>query len=192
MNGMIIVLSGPSGAGKGKTFEEISKLRSTVRKVLSVTTRPKRAEDIENPNYIFVSEEEFLNMEAQDKFFESVLYDGNYYGTLEIPVDELDKTDLFFDKDVRGAIKIKEAYPEAITIYIMPKDKKTLFERQKDRGEARKQIAKEEVELAKQLDFLVVNDDIEDTVEQVETIIGCMRYSSMKSKNNIRFLEQFY
>ena len=192
MDGVIVVLSGPSGAGKGRIFDEISKRRNTVRKVLSVTTRPRREDDGKNDNYIFISKEEFLEKIKRKEFFEYEWYDGELYGTLNIPTEELCKHDLFFDKDVRGAISIKNVYPEAITIYVMPKDKETLRNRRGNRGKQRDEIAKAEVELAKQLDFLVINDDIEDTIDQILTIIECIRANSMKIKANIQFLEEFY
>lgn len=192
MNGMIIVLSGPSGAGKGRVFDEIAKIRTDVRKVLSLTTRARREDDMKRDNYVFLSQEEFLAKVARGEFFEYVWYDNNLYGTLNVPKEELKDRDLFFDKDVRGAISIKEAYPEAITIYIMPKDKETLSRRRGNRGNNREQISKDEIELAKQLDFLVINDDIFETVKQVETIIECMRKSSMKNKASIQFIDEFY
>ena len=192
MNGMIIVLSGPSGAGKGRIFDEIAKTRNNVRKVLSVTTRQRREEEIGKDTYMYVSKQEFQEMIDKGMFFEWEEYDGNFYGTLNIPVEELAFNDLFFDKDVRGAISIKKAYPEAITIYVMPKDKETLEKRRGSRGAKRAEIAKREIALAKELDFLVINDDITTTVRQVEAIIACMRLNSMKNKQNIKFLDEFY
>ena len=192
MNGMIIVLAGPSGAGKGRIFDEIAKSRNNVRKVLSVTTRKRRQEEIGKDAYMYVSKQEFQDMVARDMFFEWEEYDGNFYGTLNIPTEELCTRDLFFDKDVRGAISIKKAYPEAITIYIMPKDKETLEKRRGDRGAKRAEIAKGEIVLAKELDFLIINDDITTAVCQVETIIECMRLNSMKNKQSIEFLDEFY
>ena len=192
MNGMIIVLSGPSGAGKGRVFEEIEKRRQNARKVLSVTTRSRREEEMQKANYIFVSREEFEKMIANNMFFEWEIYDNNFYGTLNIPLEELAEADLFFDKDVRGSISIKQKYPEAITIYIMPKDVATLTSRRGNRGNQRAEIAKGEVSLAKQLDFLVINDDINETVRQVETIIECVRMGGMKNKWNVQFLDEFY
>lgn len=192
MNGMIIVLSGPSGAGKGRTYDEIAKVRKNVRKVLSLTSRTRREEDMNKDNYVFVSKEEFLLRVANGEFFEYEWYDDNLYGTLNVPVEELKERDLFFDKDVRGAISIKKAYPEAITIYIMPKDKETLCKRRGNRGKNREQISKDEIELAKQLDFLVINDDINQTVKQIEAIIECMRTNYMKNKTNMQFMDEFY
>ena len=192
MNGMIIVLSGPSGAGKGRVFDEIEKRRKNVRKVLSVTTRPRREEEMRKENYVFVSHEEFEKMIENNMFFEWEIYDGNFYGTLNIPLNELTERDLFLDKDVRGAISIKEKYPEAITIYFMPKDVETLTTRRGDRGTKRAEIAKGEVQLAKRLDFLVINDDIEETVRRVESIIECMRINGMINQWNISFLDRFY
>ena len=199
MNGMIIILSGPSGAGKGRICEELLKRRGQkIRKSISVTTRPKREEDEKSENYIFVPEEQFLEMNKMGMFFETNYYDGSWYGTTRIPLEELTIRDLVFDKDVNGALAIKEAYPEAITIYVMPKDNETLLERRGNRGERRAEIAKEEVPKAKQLDFLVINDDIDSAVDQVEEIIECMRvYSttrrwSMKNKKNVTFMDNFY
>ena len=192
MNGMLIVLCGSSGAGTGKVFEEISRRRSNVRKVLSVTSRPHRADDPKEPNYVFVSEREFKAMIARGEFYEWIVYDGHLYGTLNIPAEELTETDLFFDKDIVGALRIKKQYPETITIYIMPKDVDTLLKRRGDRGTDRQKIGIDEIEPAKQLDFLVINDNIEDTVDQVENIIECMRKNGMKNKRNLKFLDEFY
>lgn len=198
MNGMIIVLSGPSGAGKGRICEELLTKRKDIRKVVSVTTRAKREDDIGKETYVFITEERFLYMKKQDMFLETNYYDGAWYGTMRVPTEELTIRDLVFDKDVNGALAIKAAYPEAITIYVMPKDNETLLKRRGDRGEHRSEIAISEVPNAKKLDFLVVNDDIEDAVSKVEQIIECMRqYSTirkheMKSKSNVEFMDKFY
>lgn len=192
MNGMIIVISGPSGAGKGRIFDEIAKTRNNVRKVLSVTTRQRREEEIGKDTYMYVSKQEFQEMIDKDMFFEWEEYDGNFYGTLNVPTEELTTRDLFFDKDVRGAISIKKEYPEAITIYVMPKDKETLEKRRGNRGAKRAEIAKGEIVLAKKLDFLIINDDIATATCQVEAIIECMRVNSMNNKQNIKFLDEFY
>lgn len=192
MNGMIIVLAGPSGAGKGRIFDEIAKTRQNVRKVLSVTTRQRREEEMGKDAYVYVSKQEFQDMISKGMFFEWEEYDGNFYGTLNVPTEELATRDLFFDKDVRGAISIKKTYPEAITIYVMPKDKETLNVRRGNRGAKRAEIARGEILLAKQLDFLVINDDINITVNQVEAIIECMRTNSMKNQKSMKFLDEFY
>jgi len=198
MYGMIIVLSGPSGAGKGRICEELLNRRQDIRKVLSVTTRAKREDDIGKETYVFITEERFLYMMEQDMFLETNYYDGAWYGTIRVPAEELAIRDLIFDKDVNGALAIKQAYPEAITIYVMPKDNETLLKRRGDRGEHRAEIAVEEAEKAKGLDFLVINDDIEKTIAQVEEIIECMRVYApirkweMNNNNNLEFMDNFY
>ena len=198
MAGMIIVLSGPSGAGKGKICDELSKRRNDIRKIASVTTRTPREGELEKNSYIFVSEEKFLAMKEMEMFFETNYYDGAWYGTLKVPTEELFVRDLIFDKDVNGALAIKKEFPDAITIYVMPKNNDTLVTRRGDRGEHRAEIAIEEVPKAKMLDFLVINDDIEETVNQVEKIIECMRvYSgirkfSMSETENKEFIDNFY
>lgn len=191
MRGMIVVLSGPSGAGKGRIGGELIE-RMNMRKVLSVTTREKREEDKVKNNYMFIDKKSFLELKEQGEFFETNYYDGNWYGTLTIPEEELDIHDLLFDKDVNGALAIKAAYPYALTFYIMPKNNKTLLERRGNRGEGRKAIAIEEVPKAKQLDFLIINDDIEEAVKEVMDIIECMRKCSMRNPKSQTFLEEFY
>lgn len=198
MDGMIIVFSGPSGAGKGKICDELLKRRNDIRKISSVTTREPREGEVEKNSYIFVSEEKFLAMKEMEMFFETNYYDGSWYGTLNVPTEELLVHDLVFDKDVNGALAIKKEHPEAITIYVMPKDNDTLIKRRGNRGKHRAEIAIEEVPKAKMLDFLVINDNIEDTVNQVENIIECMRvYSgirkfSMSENENREFIDNFY
>ena len=191
MNGMIVILSGPSGAGKGRIGEELVK-RMKMRKVLSVTTREKREEDKIKNNYTFIDKEAFLKLKEKGEFFETNYYDGHWYGTLTIPEEELDIHDLLFDKDVNGALAIKAVYPYALTFYIMPKDNETLIKRRGTRGEGRKVIAIEEVPKAKQLDFLIINDDIEEAVKEVMDIIECMRKCSMRNPKSQNFLDQFY
>ncbi len=191
MNGMMVILSGPSGAGKGRIGDELVK-RMNMRKVLSVTTRSKRPEDKIKNNYTFLTEETFLELKEQGKFFETNYYDGNWYGTMRIPEEELYIRDLLFDKDVNGALAIKAVYPFALTFYIMPKDKETLLERRGKRGEGRKAIAISEVPKAKELDFLIVNDNLEDAVCEIMDIIECMRKCSMRNPKSQAFLDEFY
>lgn len=167
MNGLIVVLSGPSGAGKGTVYNEIAKKRNNVRKEISVTTREKRNGEVCGKDYLFVSKETFLNWKEQERFIESVEYDGQYYGTLKVDLNDLNNFDIFFDKDVRGALKIKECYPEAILIYIMPKDVDTLIKRRGD-------------------------DDIDIAVSTIEGILNCVRNNRMSNKENIQFLSDFY
>ena len=191
MNGMMVILSGPSGAGKGRIGDELLK-RMNMRKVLSVTTRPKRPEDKVKNNYTFLAKEAFLELMEHGRFFETNYYDGHWYGTMRIPEEELFIRDLLFDKDVNGALAIKAVYPFALTFYIMPKDKETLLERRGNRGEGRKAIALSEVPKAKELDFLIVNDDLEEAVTDIMGIIECMRKSSMRNPKSQTFLEEFY
>lgn len=193
MKGSIVVLSGPSGSGKGTVYKEIQKRRKNVTKELSFTTREPRAEEENAVDYFFVTRQDFLNMKQKDLFLEDVEYDSELYGTLKLDMSKLEEnTDVFFDKDVRGALKIKEAYDEAILIYLIPKDVETLIKRRGNRGNNRQQIAENEIELAKKLEWLVINDNIEDTVIQVENIIKCIKQNRIQNEKNIKFLDEFY
>lgn len=192
MNGLIVVLSGPSGAGKGTVYDALSKKRINVKKEVSVTTREKRKGEVCGKDYIFVSKRTFEEWVNESKFIEWVEYDGEYYGTLKPDLSDLKEKDIFFDKDVRGALKIKEMYPEAVLIYILPKDVETLIKRRKDRGKNRHELSKAEVEIAKNMEWLIINDDINLAVTTLEEIINCVRKSRMINSANIEFLNNFY
>lgn len=192
MNNLIIVLSGPSGAGKGTIYKEIDKKGNSYRYVSSTTRNPREGE-VEGFDYEYISKEEFLKRKKEDFFLETNLYDGNYYGT---PIPNLSihyPKDIFFDVNVDGGISIKKAFPNAILIYIIPPNVEELIKRMSDRGKDRIDIAKQEVEVAiKEYDYLVVNNDLRKAVNQVEQILEVERINKMKSESNQEFLRKYY
>lgn len=192
MKNLIVVLSGPSGAGKGSIYKKIAKMSDRTVRYVSMTTRQQRAGEVPGFDYDYVTVEEFKEREAQGYFLETDLYDGNYYGTPKISnIEELGK-DVFFDLNANGAIKIKEAYPEAILIYILPPNLDKLKQQMRNRGKGRLDLAKAEVPLALQYEWLVINDDLGRAASEILTIMEVIRKSRMQNPENQSFVKHFY
>lgn len=187
-----LVLAGPSGAGKDTLRKKILERRNDIFFNVSYTTREKRDDEIEGIDYHFVTKEKFQEMVDNNEFLEHVNYSTGRYGTCKIPEDVLKNKDILFRKDVRGAISLKEKFPYTLTFYILPKDKDRLKKQKGDRGEDRDKIALEEVELAKKLDFLIINDDPDKAVDEILNIIDVYKNHSMMNSKNTDFLDEYY
>jgi len=191
--GLLVVLSGPSGVGKGTVRSEVLKYFNSWYSV-SVTSREKREGEIEGKDYFFVTREEFEQKIRDNEFLEYNIYNGNYYGTLKSKIDEkLEKNiDVFVEIEVNGAKNIKNVYEDSILIYILPPSMEELEERLRNRDtedeEAirnRMNIAKEELKELNIYDYVVINDKVEDTVLKIKNIIESEKYRV--SRNNTWF-----
>ncbi len=160
--GLLLVISGPSGAGKGTICKELLKGDSQSKLSISATTRKPREGEVEGLNYYFKSKEEFKEMIAEGEFLEYAQIYDNYYGTPKKAIfDELDKgNDVILEIEMQGAMQIKRAYPEAVFIFILPPSLKELKNRIVGRGtETEEQIEKRfgsaynEIKLIKSLFF---------------------------------------
>ena len=178
--GQVIVISSPSGGGKGTVISELLKRNKNLWLSVSTTSRPIRANDIPGTTYNFVSKEEFEKEIEEGYFLEYTNYVGNYYGTPKGPIKEkLDQgIDVILEIEIEGASNIKKLLPESIFIFIMPPSIKTLVKRLKKRNtdsndkllERFHKTYKEINEVTK-YNYVVVNDILEDTVDKVEAII---------------------
>ena len=178
--GQVIVISSPSGGGKGTVISELLKRNKNLWLSVSTTSRPIRATDIPGTTYNFVSKEEFEKEIEEGYFLEYTNYVGNYYGTPKGPIKEkLDQgIDVILEIEIEGASNIKKLLPESIFIFIMPPSIKTLVKRLKKRNtdsndkllERFHKTYKEINEVTK-YNYVVVNDILEDTVDKVEAII---------------------
>lgn len=179
--GILIVLSGPSGVGKGTVRKAIFDRPDTEFEYsISMTTRPRREGEIDGVDYFFRTKEEFRKLIDEGKMLEYAEYVGNYYGT---PVEYVEKTlnegkDVFLEIEVQGAMQVKEKFPDGVFIFLTPPDLAELKSRIIGRGtddmkviEERMKVAIREIEMMSHYDYAVVNDEVSLAVERIKKII---------------------
>lgn len=178
--GLLIVVSGPSGAGKDTICQKLIKDDSNIWMSVSMTTRKPRPLEKDGVDYFFVSNEEFESKINNNTFLEYASYNDNYYGTPKDMVEEKlnEGKDVILVIDINGAINIKKIIPSALFIFIMPPDMETLKNRligrkteSKDKVVQRFITAYNEVNNYKKYNYVVVNDKVEDAVNKVKSII---------------------
>lgn len=177
--GKLLVLSGPSGVGKGTIVGEVLKLRPETSLSISCTTREKRRGETEGVSYFFVTHDEFKKKIEEGGFLEWSEHLGNYYGTPKSFVEKkLKRGNVILEIDVNGALAVKKVMPRAVLVMIAPKDKEVLYERLRGRGtesayEIEKRISRAEFELSKapMYDYTVINDKLEEAVSDVIKIL---------------------
>lgn len=178
--GILLVVSGFSGAGKGTLMKELVRRYDNYALSISATTRKPREGEADGREYFFKTVEEFEEMIKQDALIEHACYVGNYYGTPRTYVEqqlELGK-DVILEIEIQGALKVKERFPDTLLLFVTPPSARVLKERLVGRGtesmdviEERLQRAGEEAEGMEQYDYIVVNDDLDECVEYVHHII---------------------
>ncbi|MCD8098657.1 MAG: guanylate kinase [Lachnospiraceae bacterium] len=178
--GILIIVSGFSGAGKGTIMKELTARCEQYALSVSATTRQPRPGEEEGREYFFRTREQFERMIADGELIEYACYVNNYYGTPRAYVEEqLEKgRDVILEIEIQGTRKVKKQYPDAVLLFVMTKDIQTLMERLAGRGtEAPEVIAERlrqavaEAEGIEEYDYLIVNDDLNACVEQVHSII---------------------
>lgn len=200
--GLLIVLSGPSGVGKGTVRKAIFDHPNTnFRYSISMTTRDARVGEEDGIDYFFKSRDEFEKLIEEDKFIEYAQYVGNYYGT---PVDYVKDTiesgnDIFLEIEVEGAKQVREKFPDALFIFLSPPGIKALQERLIKRGtdsndviERRINKAKEELRLMNLYDYVVVNEDVDEARRRIQCIVEAEHMRRDRVENKLRqMLEVF-
>ncbi len=178
--GILLIISGPSGVGKGTVCRHLLKIRDTVSLSVSTTTRPPRPTEREGVEYNFTSLSRFKSMIDEGAFLEWAVVHGHYYGTNLDPVQlALSRgEDLILEIDVQGAIQVMEKAPEAVSIFLAPPSLEALEERIKGRGtessekiNSRLETARKEMKAYNLYDYIVVNDTVEHAAEQISSII---------------------
>jgi len=179
--GLLIVVSGPSGAGKDSIINEVMKKTETNAWVsISMTSRPPRGSEENGKDYFFVTREEFEDNIKQGNFLEYAEYNGNYYGTPKHKIDEyLNKgIDVILIIEIQGALQIKDLIPEALFIFIMPPSMEELKTRLINRGTdsedkiiSRFKTAYQEINEVTKYNYVVVNDELEKAVGKVSSIL---------------------
>ena len=179
--GQLIIISAPSGTGKGSVISGLlERDKKNLWLSVSTTSRQPRSNDIPGVTYNFVSKEEFEKLIAEDYFLEYTNYVGNYYGTPKQTIKEkLDQgIDVILEIEIEGAMNIKKLVPEALFIFIMPPSLKTLVTRLKNRKTDSKDkiierfhTAYKEINEVTKYNYVVVNDELEDAIDKVESIL---------------------
>lgn len=198
--GLLIVLSGPSGVGKGTVRAAIfSKGEQKFVYSISATTRQPRTGETDGVDYFFKTREEFEQMIQNKQLLEYAEYVGNYYGT---PLEYVENTlatgrDVFLEIDVQGAIQVRELMPEGVFIFLTPPDLNELESRIVNRGTdsdeviaKRMKTAREELELMKYYDYSVVNDTVDNAVQKIEAIIQTEHLRIIRNLDTIEELEE--
>ena len=178
--GSLIVVSGPSGCGKGTVIQEFLKSHKDAWLSISCTSRDPRPGDVPNESYYFITREEFEEKIEKGEFLEYAEYNKNYYGTPKEHIEErLAKgIDVILEIEVQGALKVKELVPEAICIFIMPPSMKELKKRLVGRGTESKEkvlgrfkTAYQEINNVTRYNYVVTNDDVENAVAKMSAIL---------------------
>lgn len=178
--GSLIVVSGPSGCGKGTVIQEFLKSHKDAWLSVSCTSRDPRPGDVPNESYYFITREEFEEKIEKGEFLEYAEYNKNYYGTPKEHIEErLAKgIDVILEIEVQGALKVKELVPEAICIFIMPPSMKELKKRLVGRGTESKEkvlgrfkTAYQEINNITRYNYVVTNDDVENAVAKMSAIL---------------------
>ena len=195
--GLLIVLSGPSGVGKGTVRKALFEMpeQSFVYSV-SMTTRKKRPGEVEGKDYYFVSREEFEEKIKEGKFLEHAEFVGNYYGT---PLDKVNEQlnlgkEVILEIEVEGAAQVREKCKDAVFIFLAPPSKAALYKRLKRRGTESEEVIKERIDkanrefkLAFKYDYIVINDEVRNAADRIMAII---RAEHAKTERSIhKYLE---
>lgn len=204
--GLLIVISGPSGAGKGTICKSLLESQEFWVSV-SATTRSPRNGEVEGKNYYFMTREQFLDKIAQDDFLEHAEVYGNLYGTPKSKVIEMLNSgkNVILEIDIQGALVVKDNYPDGVFIFILPPSMEELRNRIINRGSetpeslmTRFKSAYKEINYVSKYSYAVVNDTVEDAVNKIKSIVVAEQCRVDRMKENFTYSkegiihEQFY
>ena len=176
----LIIITGPSGVGKGTVVKELLDRNKDIWLSISATTRNPRIGEKDGENYYFISDEKFKDMIDKKEFLEWAQFAGNYYGTPLSTVNEkIEKGFIvLLEIEVEGAKQIKEKFPEALSIFLLPPSKAELEKRIRNRGTEKEEAidrrlsrADSEIASSDEFDFVLTNHDVDETVKEVFKII---------------------
>ena len=196
--GILIVVSGFSGAGKGTLMKKLMEDYDNYALSISMTTRTPRPGEVDGREYFFVTREQFEEKIGQDGLIEYANYCGNYYGTPRAYVEQQLEAgkDVVLEIEIQGALKIKEKFPTASLLFVMPPSAEELRKRLTGRGTETQEIidqrmhrAIEEAQGIEQYDYIVINDQLEECVKELHALIGAAHNTPSRNEefiNNMR------
>lgn len=192
--GLLIIISGPSGAGKGTICKSFMERNENVALSVSATTRSPRTGEVEGFNYYFMSKEKFKEKIASNDFLEYAEVYDNYYGTPKSNVEEILESgkDVILEIDIQGALKVKENTEEGVFIFVLPPSMEELKQRIINRGsETQESLMKrfksayKEINYISKYNYAVVNDEVENAVQKLEAIISAEKCRVDRIKESI-------
>lgn len=196
--GILIVVSGFSGAGKGTLMKKLMEEYDNYALSISMTTRNPRPGEEDGREYFFVAKEQFEEKIGQDGLIEYANYCGNYYGTPRAYVEQQLEAgkDVILEIEIQGALKIREKFPTALLLFVMPPSAKELRRRLIGRGTETQEVidqrmhrAMEEAQGIERYDYIVINDQLEECVKELHAIIGAAHNTPFRNEefiNNMR------
>ena len=195
--GMLVIISGPSGSGKGTVVKRLDAALNYALSI-SLTTRPPREDEVDGRDYFFCTTEEFTAKRDAGELLEHASFCGNFYGTPRTYVEEqIDNGKaVVLEIDVNGALQVRDKFPEAVLIFLIPPTMQELERRlisrnteDKETVEDRMRRAHEEIQLIEKYNYLVINDEVEDAVYGINTIINA---ESLRPFRNAAISELFF
>jgi|SRR5947209_792475 len=205
MSGILYIISAPSGSGKSTLVNEMRKFVSHLEFSISYTTRPPRGSEQNGVEYYFISRSKFEEMLAQNEFLEYAEVFGNYYGTANSVLEQAFRrgNDVLLDIDVQGERQVKTKMPEAVSIFVLPPSRVELESRLRKRSVSenvrseetiRKRLdgARKEIENYPNYDYILVNDHLEQSVDELQAIVlseRCQRSGKSVPPDERRYLE---
>lgn len=194
--GTLVVISGFSGAGKGTLMKKLLETHDNYALSISMTTRAPRAGEEHGKHYFFVQKEEFEQTIEKDGLLEYAQYCGNYYGTPKAYVEQClnEGKDVILEIEIQGALKVKEMIPETVLVFVTPPSAKELRNRLTGRGTETEEVinkrlsrAVEEAEGVENYDYIVINDELEQCVEDIHAIVMASR---CRVNQSIKLIEE--
>ena len=198
--GLLIVISGFSGAGKGTLMKRLIEDYQNYALSISMTTRPPRQGEVEGREYFFATREQFEEKIAQDGFIEYASYCGNYYGTPRAYVESqlAAGKDVILEIEIQGAMKIKEKYPDALLLFVMPPSAKALYSRLTGRGTETEEVIQKRLSRAEEesvgiegYDYVMINDDLEQCVRQLHQLLQDSHLAPVEEYKPVHHIEFF-
>ncbi|MBQ8498073.1 MAG: guanylate kinase [Clostridia bacterium] len=195
--GLLFIISGPAGSGKGTIVSRVRELAQFDFSV-SATTRAPRPNEENGVHYYFIDKAEFEHKIETGEMLEYAQYVGNYYGTPKKPVEDAlaEGRNIILDIEVKGALQVKEKMPDAVMIYILPPDYETLLARIRGRGTETEEViqnrmneARTEIQTFPKYDYVVINDKVEEAAADVLSILHTER---MRTSRNTDIKEKFF
>lgn len=194
--GLVVVISAPSGGGKGTILKELFQRNNNLTMSVSATTRSPRPGEEHGKHYYFIGKDEFESLINEGKMLEHAQYVGNYYGTPREPVEQWTEQgrDVILEIEVQGGAQVKKLMPQCVSIFIMPPSMKVLGERLRGRGteeestvQKRLETAEKEIPQAKDYDYIVYNNRVEDAVKD---ILAILKAEKLKYTRNTDCIER--